>query len=129
MIERRPASRLERPLPLKEKRMTTATKKQHTATTLDHLQHAATELDKARGQATHDVVHNIDAALTRIREAAADVRHRATDQAADWQETLEGAGDDLRVELGRRGVRAQSSPEALKELAGEIRKRQAELAA
>ncbi len=109
--------------------MTTATKKQHTASTLDHLQHAATELDKAREQANHDVAHNIDAALTRIREAADDVRHRAQGQAGDWQEALEHASDDLRVELGRRGVRAQSSPEALKELAGEIRKRQAELAA
>ncbi len=109
--------------------MTTATKKQHTTSTLDHLQHAAKELDKARGQASHDVGHNIDAALTRIRDAADDVRHRAEDQAGSWQETLEHAGDDLRVELGRRGVRAQSSPEALKELTGEIRKRHAELAA
>lgn len=108
--------------------MTTATKKQNTASTLDHLQHAATELDKARGQAGHDVVHSIDTALGRIREAADDVRHRAQDQAGDWQEALEGARGDLRVELGRRGVRAQSSPEALEELAGEIRKRQAELA-
>ncbi len=109
--------------------MTTATKNQHTASTLDHLQHAVKELGKARGQAGHDVAHNIDAALTRIREAADDVRHRAKDQAGDWQDTLEHAGEDLRVELGRRSVRAQSSPEALKELAGEIRKRQAELAA
>jgi hypothetical protein len=61
--------------------------------------------------------------------AADDLRHRGQDQAGDWQQTLEHAGEDLRVELGRRGVRAQSSPEALKDLAGEIRKRQAELTA
>ena len=110
--------------------MTTATKKQqHTATTLDHLQHAAKDLDKARGQAGQDVVHSIDAALKRIREAADDVRHRAQDQAGDWQETLEHAGDDLRVELGRRGVRAQSNPDALEELREEISKRRAELVA
>ena len=109
--------------------MTTATTKQHTASTLDHLQHAATDLDKARGKASQDVSDNIDAALTRIREAADDVRNRAKDQAGDWQETLEQAGDDLRVEIGRRSVRAQTSPAALKELTGEIRKRQAELSA
>ncbi len=108
--------------------MTTAGKKKHT-TTLDHLQHAATELDKARGQASHDVTSNIDAALTRIREAADDVRHRAQDQVTDWQETLEHAGADMRVDLGRRAVRAQSTPEALAELTGEIEKRQAELTA
>lgn len=108
---------------------TTAKTKKHTATTLDHLQHAAKDLDKARGQAGQDVATNIDAALTRIHEAADDVRHRAQDQAGEWQEALEHASDDLRVELGRRGIRAQSSPEALKELSGEIRKRQAELVA
>lgn len=107
--------------------MTPATRKQHTESTLDHLQHAAKELDEARGQAGHDAVSNIDSALKRVRDAAADVRHRAQDQAGDWQETLEQAGDDLRLELGRRGVRAQTSPEALAELSGEITKRQAEL--
>ncbi len=109
--------------------MTTATPKQHTASTLDHLQHAATDLDKARGKASQDVADNIDAALTRIREAADDMRSRAKEQTDDWQQTLEQAGDDLRVEIGRRSVRAQTSPEALKELTSEIRKRQAELTA
>jgi hypothetical protein len=108
--------------------MPNAQETQHTATTLDHLQHAATDLNKARGQASKDVASNIDAALTRIREAADGVRHRAQGEAGDWQEALELAGAEMRVDLGRRAVRAQSTPEALKELAGEIQRRQAELA-
>lgn len=109
--------------------MATTTRKKHTASTLDHLQHAAQDLDKARAQATQDVRQGIDDALARIREAAQDVRTRAEDQSGEWQDALEHASDEMRVELGRRGVRAQSSPAALKELAGEITQREAELAA
>lgn len=40
---------------------------------------------------------------------------------------LERAGDDIRRELGLIAVKAQTSPEALKEMAAEIRKRKAEI--
>lgn len=41
---------------------------------------------------------------------------------------LERAGDDIRRELGLVAVKAQTSPEALKAMAAEIRKRKAEIA-
>jgi ABC-type transporter Mla subunit MlaD len=106
--------------------MTTAAKKSTTA--VDHLQHAVDELDSAREQATHDVRERIDAAIDRIRRAATDARDRAERERDEFGDTLERAGDDVRLELGRRAVRAQSSPEALKELGREVRHRQAELA-
>lgn len=109
--------------------MATATTKQQTASTLDHLQHAAQDLDKARARASSDVREGIDAALGKIREAAEGVRGRAHDQTGEWQDALEHANDEMRVELGRRGVRAQSSGDALDALSGEITKRRAVLAA
>ena len=96
-------------------------------TALDHLQKAAKDLDKARDVASREARTTIDDALAKVREAAEDVRERARDQAGEWQEALERAGEEMRVELGRRAVRAQSSPEALKQLSAEIRKRKAEL--
>ncbi len=41
---------------------------------------------------------------------------------------LERAGDDIRRELGVVAVKAQTSPEALKAMSAEIRKRKAEIA-
>ena len=106
--------------------MPTAAKKSPTA--VDHLQHAVEDLDSAREQATQDVRERIDAAIDRIRKAAADARERAEHQRDELEDALERAGEDVRLELGRRAVRAQSSPEALKELGREVRHRQAEVA-
>ena len=85
--------------------MTTAAKKSPTA--VDHLQHAVGDLDSAREQATQDVRERIDAAIERIRKAAADARERAEHQRDEFEDALEHAGEDVRLELGRRaGPRA-----------------------
>jgi hypothetical protein len=68
---------------------------------VDYLQGAIDELDNARDRARGDIRQGIDA--------------------------LEKAGDDVRRELGILAVRAQRSPEALKEMSAEIRKRKTEL--
>ena len=45
-----------------------------------------------------------------------------------WRDQLSDAADDALRELGRWAVRAQRSPEALSDLAKEIRERKAEIA-
>lgn len=97
-------------------------------TTADRLKDAVEDLDKARDQAGHQAKESIDSAIARIREAASEIGDRARDQTGEWQSALESAGDDLLRELGRRAVRAQRSPAALKDLSDEIRRRKAELA-
>lgn len=98
-------------------------------TTSDRLKDAVQDLDKARDEAGQQAKESIDSAIARIREAASELGDKARDQTAEWQTALEGAGDDLLRELGRRAVRAQRSPAALKDLSDEIRRRKAELAA
>ena len=98
-------------------------------TTADRLKDAVEDLDKARDQAGQQAKEGIDSAIARIREAASELGDRARDQTGEWQSALESAGDDLLRELGRRAVRAQRSPAALKDLSDEIRRRKAELAA
>ena len=97
--------------------------------TSDRLKDAVEDLDKARDQAGQQAKESIDSAIARIREAASELGDKARDQTAEWQTALESAGDDVLRELGRRAVRAQRSPAALKDLSDEIRRRKAELAA
>ena len=97
--------------------------------TLDHLQHALDDLDKARTQAQQDARTSIDAAAERIREAVKDLRGRASGEAREFEERLEHVSEDARRELGRAAVNAQRSPEALAELASEIRRRKQSLIA
>ena len=97
-------------------------------TTSDRLKDAVEDLDKARDQAGQRAKESIDSAIARIREAASELGDKARDQTAEWQTALEGAGDDVLRGLGRRAVRAQGSPAALKDLSDEIRRRKAELA-
>ena len=49
------------------------------------------------------------------------------DQVSDWRGSLDKATDDVRRELGILAVHAQRSPEALKAMSAEIRKRKAEI--
>jgi hypothetical protein len=94
---------------------------------LEHLHQASIEIGKARQEATSDVRRSLDSALERLHEASDDLRQRTVDQTTEWQDALEHANDEVRREMGRRAIRAQRTPEALKDLSSEIRKRQADL--
>jgi hypothetical protein len=99
------------------------TKKSTEKSTLDYLQRALDDLDKARAHAQTDARTNIDAAVGRIRDAAQDLRSRASDEAREFEQRLESVSEDARRELGRMVIHAQRSPEALSELSSEIRRR------
>lgn len=109
--------------------MATATKtakraaKPTETSTLDYLQRALDDLDKARTHAQSDARTNIDAAVGRIRDAAQDLRSRASDEAREFEGRLESVSEDARRELGRMVIQAQRTPEALTELSSEIRRR------
>ena len=98
-----------------------------TTSPTEHLRQAIDELGQAREGASQQVREHIDAATQRVRDAADDLGSRARDQATEFQEALESAGEDLRIELGRRAVHAQRSVSALTEMSTEIRRRKAEL--
>ena len=114
--------------------MTTATKTQvkpaHTSArakvaepgTLDFLQRALEDLNRAREHAQQDAQAGIDDATERIRAAVEDVRKRVKEEADELQTRLDHASDEVRLELGRAVIRAQRTPEALTELAREIRR-------
>ena len=93
----------------------------------EHLRHALDELGKARDRASGDIRSGIDTAIERTSEAMKHVGSDAQDQVSDWRRSLDRAGDDVRRELGILAVRAQSSPEALKAMSAEIRKRKAQI--
>jgi uncharacterized protein (UPF0147 family) len=86
----------------------------------DNVQKAIEDLRSAGEKATGDVRSNIDSALARLREASSDATSKAQDQVTSWRGTLEDATDDMRKELGKLGVRAQTSVDALDEIATEL---------
>lgn len=98
-------------------------------TSLDYVQKAIEDLDKARKSAGEELRKTIDTAMERLRKATSDMRSRAGDEAADFEEVISRASEEVRRDLGRRAVHAQQTPEALTELSSEIRKRKAELVA
>lgn len=93
----------------------------------DHLQGALDELTRARDDAGDSIRAGIDSAIERTRDALKDAGSEARGQASEWQQTLEKATDELRRELGVIAVRAQKSPEGLRAMSAEIRKRKAEV--
>jgi uncharacterized protein YbjQ (UPF0145 family) len=95
----------------------------------EHLQEAMRDIDKARQAAQGEVRTQLDCAYDRVRDTVAELRDRAGGDLGAWEDSLERASDHLRVELGLRAVRAQRSTEGLTQMAGEIRKRKAELTA
>jgi hypothetical protein len=97
------------------------------ATPVDHVKHAINELELARDGVSDQARGHIDEALKRLRGSADDVGARAKGTVADWQATLEAAGEDLRVEFGRRAVRAQQNAAALSEISAEVRRRKLQL--
>lgn len=98
-----------------------------TVSPADHVHQAIDDLDQARVEASQQVRDQIDAAITRLRDAADDLGTRARDQMGEFQEVLESASEDLRIELARRAVHAQRSVSALTEISAEVRRRKAEL--
>ena len=90
-------------------------------TTLDFLQQALEDLNRARELAQKEAQGGIDDAMERIRAAVDDVRRRVREEAEELQARLDHASGEARLELARGAIRAQRSPEALTELAREIR--------
>lgn len=93
----------------------------------DQIQKAIDDLRAAGEKATGDVRSGIDSAVARLRDVSGDASSRAQDQLAGWRETLEKATEDMRKELGKLGVRAQNSIEALEEIGKELEERKKEL--
>jgi hypothetical protein len=93
----------------------------------EHLRDALEELGKARDRASDDIREGIDSAIQRTREAMKQAGMGAHEQVSDWRHSLDKASDDVRRELGILAVRAQTSPEALRAMSAEIRKRKAQI--
>ena len=103
-----------------------ATKDDHTP--VEYLQGALDELTKARERAGGDIRSGIDSAIERTRDALKEAGTEAQTQVSDWRSSLDKANDDVRRELGILAVRAQRSPEALRAMSAEIRKRKTDIA-
>ena len=80
---------------------------------MDNVQKAIDDLRTAGEKATGDVRTNIDDAVSRLRNISGDASSRAQDQVSNWRETLDKATEDVRKELAKLAVRAQSSVESL----------------
>jgi polyhydroxyalkanoate synthesis regulator phasin len=86
----------------------------------DQVQKAIDDLRAAGEKATGDVRSRIDDAVSRLRDVSGEAGSKAQDQVSSWRETLDKATEDVRKELGKLAVRAQSSAEALDEIAKEL---------
>ncbi|HSD24842.1 MAG TPA: hypothetical protein VLB79_11005 [Solirubrobacterales bacterium] len=93
------------------------------ASVRDQVQKAIDDLRAAGEKATGDVRTRIDDAVSRLRDVSGEASSRASDQVSNWRETLDKATEDVRKELAKLAVRAQSSTEALDELSQEIEER------
>ena len=93
----------------------------------DNVQKAIDDLRAAGEKATGDVRSSIDAAVARLRDASGEATKTASDQMSNWRSTLEDATEDVRKELGKLAVRAQSSVESLDEVAKELDERRKSL--
>ena len=93
----------------------------------DQVQKAIDDLRAAGEKATGDARTRIDDAVSRLRDVSGDAGTRAQDQVSNWRETLDKATEDVRKELAKLAVRAQSSKEALDELSKEIQDRRQNL--
>jgi polyhydroxyalkanoate synthesis regulator phasin len=93
----------------------------------DQVQKAIDELRAAGEKATGDVRSSIDDAVSRLRDVSGDASSKAQDQVSNWRDTLDNATQDVRKELAKLAVRAQTSTEALDEIAKEIDDRRAAL--
>jgi gas vesicle protein len=93
----------------------------------DNIQKAIDDLRAAGEKATGEVRSNIDSAVQTLRDASSGATSRAQDQVGAWRETLSSTTEDVRKELGKLAVRAQSSLEAVEEIAKEVEDKRKEL--
>ena len=93
----------------------------------DQVQKAIDDLRAAGEKATGDVRSSIDSAVSRLRDVSGDATGKAQDQISGWRETLDKATEDVRKELAKLAVKAQSSTEALDEIARELDERRKSL--
>jgi polyhydroxyalkanoate synthesis regulator phasin len=89
----------------------------------DQVQKAIDDLRAAGEKATGDVRSRIDSAVAQLRDVSGGATGKAQDQISGWRETLDKATEDVRKELAKLAVRAQSSTAALDEIAKEITER------
>jgi hypothetical protein len=89
----------------------------------DQVQKAIEDLRSAGEKATGDVRSSIDSAVARLRDVSGDATSRAQDQVSGWRDTLDKATEDVRRELAKLAVRAQSSLESLDEIGKELEER------
>jgi uncharacterized FlaG/YvyC family protein len=93
----------------------------------DQVQKAIDDLRSAGEKATGDVRSSIDSAVSRLRDVSGGATGKAQDQISGWRETLDKATEDVRKELAKLAVKAQSSTEALDEIAKELDERRKSL--
>jgi len=93
----------------------------------DQLQKAIDELRAAGEKATGDVRSSIDDAVARLRDVSGGASSSVSDQVSNWRDTLDKATEDVRKELGKLAVRAQSSLDSLDEIAKELDERRSAL--
>jgi hypothetical protein len=86
----------------------------------DQVQKAIDDLRTAGEKATGDVRSGIDSAVSRLRDVSGGATGKAQDQISGWRETLDKATEDVRKELAKLAVRAQTSTAALDEISKEI---------
>jgi len=89
----------------------------------DQVQKAIDDLRAAGEKATGDVRARIDDAVSRLRDVSGEAGTKAQDQVTSWRETLDKATEDVRKELAKLAVRAQSSVGALDEISKEVDQR------
>lgn len=89
----------------------------------DQVQKAIDDLRAAGEKATGDVRARIDDAVARLRDVPGEASSRAQDQVSSWRDTLDKATEDVRKELAKLAVRAQTSVEALDEISKEVTER------
>ena len=100
----------------------------------ENLQKALEDLRSAGEKATGDVRARIDDAVQRLNDASSQATSRAqgatskaTDQVSGWRETLDKATGDVRLQLAKLAIKAQTTSEALDEIEAEIGTRRGEI--
>jgi uncharacterized protein YjbJ (UPF0337 family) len=86
----------------------------------DQVQKAIDDLRAAGEKATGDVRSRIDSAVAQLRDVSGGATGKAQEQISDWRDTLDKATEDVRKELAKLAIRAQTSPAALDEISKEI---------
>jgi uncharacterized protein YjbJ (UPF0337 family) len=89
----------------------------------DQVQKAIDDLRAAGEKATGDVRSRIDDAVKQLRDVSDSASSKAQDQVSNWRDTLDNATDDVRKQLGKLAVKAQTSVDALDEIATELDER------